>query len=160
MDKRECNFDRLGNEFGKEYCLILRDPVFEGKLKSFDPNLKLCFNKEAKRWGILEWALDHSGWNLIYVFEDDFGNPMPVGDWVFEHLKDMQETNSKLRSNPDLFFKQTYDQYELVRNQKEKEIETLTRDQLIDQSLRIKKGLREINNQPVSDVTAGYRKIH
>ena len=53
MDKRECNFDRFGNEFGKEYCLILRDPVFEGKLKSFDPNLKLYFNKEAKRWGFL-----------------------------------------------------------------------------------------------------------
>lgn len=159
MDRNECRFDRFGNEFGKEYTTILTDPAFEMKLKQFDPNLRLFFNKEVKRWVILEWALDCSGWNVIFIFEDDYKHPMPVGDWVFMHLREMRNTNERLRKNPKQFFLDTYNLSDRQFDQEDRRIDDETRHLLREHRNEFRKGWRALNKMPLADVTAGYRKI-
>lgn len=159
MHNYDCNVDRFGNQFGKDYSLILTDPSFERRLRSFDSNLKLMFDQNKKRWVVLEWAPDGSGWNRILLCEDDFGNPQPVGDWIFGILRDYREQYDLKHKN----FNAWWLGLEYQRNQNEINADSSwaksSREYVKDDMISWKKAYRELNNLPSSDVTAGYRKV-
>lgn len=159
MDKRDCREDRFGNLFEKDYVTILSDPFLERKLKDFDERLKLVYNKEKDRWVILEWALDNSGWNVIYIFEDDFGNKMPPGEYVLMHLKDMRDNNDALRADVDQYFLNLENKVEDLTFKEEAKIGDLHKHLIREHINPIRKAFRSINNKPTADITAGYRKI-
>lgn len=144
---------------GREYTSLLSDPYFEKQLNLFDPNLRLYFNQEVKRWAILEWALDHSGWNVVYVFEDDYGNATPVGEWVFIHLREMRDNNDKLRQNPNAFISDAEYQSNSLFEKEEERLGEEERALIRDHANDFRRAIRAARNLPISDVTAGYRKI-
>lgn len=122
MDQKVTNEDLLGNKFGEEYSLIMTDYSFENRLKAFDSNLKLMFDQRKKRWTILEWARDNSGWRILMTCEDDFGNPMPVGDWVFGHLKWMQDQYTQKLKGSDGFYDDLVAKADEYKVKKDKEL--------------------------------------
>lgn len=152
--------DRLGNKIGETYSTMLVDPYFEKKLKSFLPSLKLMFDQVKKKWVILEWAPDNSGWNIIYTFQDDFGNPMPLGDYVFDHLRDMMNQNEIKLKNPDAYFDNLIYKSEKQKEEIQRKSSEEHKKKLLEDINEWRKSSRELKNQPKSDVTAGYRKIN
>lgn len=107
--------DQLGRRLDQRYSTILTDPSFERRLKAFDKNLRLMFDQHSKRWIILEWAIDHSGWNIIIKAEDSDGNAKPLGDWVFNQLYVYNHRYQDKIRNPAQFFKSLI--YEETRQQ-------------------------------------------
>lgn len=159
MHKTEVKQDRLGQKFGKEYSTILADPYFEARLKSFDPNLKLMFDQHKKKWIVLEWALDNSGWNLILTCEDKEGNPKPVGDWILNKLYVQRHNAEERRRNPQQYFDDLMYKAEYEKNKIEESAHSEQRAKLIDDIISWRKVDNQLNNRPVSDVTAGYPKV-
>lgn len=159
MEKTSVQEDRLGRKFGDTYSLILTEPDFERRLQSFDPNLKLMFDQVSKKWRVLEWAPDNSGWNIILTAEDANGNPKPLGDWVFTRLYVYRHNYEIRHNNPSQFFDDLI--YEADRQ--ENEIETKSSIdhmyQLLDERNEWRRAARELSGRPTSDVTAGYPKI-
>jgi hypothetical protein len=105
MLQENCKTDRIGGEFGKQYSLVVTDPFFERRLKSFDPRLKLMFDQVKRRWTILEWASDNSGWNIILTAEDDVTKePKPLGEWIFNRLYVYRHRHEEKMKDPDIWF--------------------------------------------------------
>lgn len=151
--------DRLGNKIGETYSTMLVDPYFERRLKSFDSNLKLMFDQIKKRWTILEFAPDGSGWNIIYTAEDDFGNAMPLSDYIFDDLKDMRLKYDLRYKNPNAYFDSLIAESERQKQEIEMKSSIEHRAKLLDDINDWRRANRELNNRPKSDVTAGYNKI-
>lgn len=138
---------------------MLVNPYFENKLKAYDPNLKLMFDQIKKKWTILEWAPDNSGWNIIYTAEDDFGNAMPLSDYIFDHLNDMRAKYDLRRKDPNAYFDGLMKEADRQKAEIESKASVQHMAQLIDDINDWRRANRELNNRPTSDVTAGYRKI-
>ena len=152
------NEDQLGRKFGETYSLILTDPTFESRLRSFDPNLKLMFDQIRKKWVILEWALDNSGWNILLTAEDDKKQPKALGEWVFNKLY-VWRHNAELRNkDPHQFFKDAKWNAEWDESKIETQSSIDHQNILKDERHEWRKANRELKNQPVSDATAGYPK--
>lgn len=156
MDVR--NQDRLGRKFGETYSLILTDLNFEKRLKHFDPNLKLMFNKVEKKWVILEWAPDGSGWNILFKCEDDQKKPKGVGEWVFNKLFVMRNNYEYRKSNPDRFFDDLLYYGEKKEEERELKASEEHKSKLLDDRNLWRKAARELRNEAPADVTAGYPK--
>lgn len=151
--------DGMGRQFGKEYSLILTDPDFERKLESFDKNLKLMFDQQAKRWRVLEWAPDNSGWNVIVTAQDDEGNPKPLGQWILNKLY-VYRHNYELRArNPNQYFDDLMYEADKQKNVIDTRSSMDHIHQLIDDRNEWRRANRERKNLPKSDVTAGYPKV-
>ncbi len=146
-----------GEQVAKE-CLIIADPYFEARLKSFDPNLELVFDQSKRRWTILEKALDNSGYNIILRLEDDQGEPKPFGEWVFNKLfvfRARQEEKARVgvvRWLNDFDYQAERQKAEILRKSSQETI-----DKGKDDWTLWKKACAEFTNSPVSDVTAGYQ---
>jgi hypothetical protein len=156
MIQGEATTDALGNQWGKDYSLLLTDPHLENELKLFDPNLKLMFNQIEKQWVILEWALDHSGWNVIHRCPK---NESPNWPAIKNRLFVMR-SNAELRNkNPMEYFENLNRRAEA---QKESMLESAAdndRAHLREDVVQWRKANREMRNQPASDAVAGYPKI-
>ena len=153
-------FDRAGNRIGERYSTILSDPTLEKRLKNFDPNLKLTFDQTQKKWVVLEWACDNSGWNIILTCEHSDGRPKAPGEWMMNRLwVYRQRYIQKKNMGIDAWFeKMRLDAAAHVREEEERfSIENQAR--MRDDVISWKKGARELDNLPISDATAGYRKI-
>lgn len=159
MEQREARSDRLGRPFGEKYSLILQDPHFERRLKAFDPNLKLVFNQVNKRWVILEWAMDNSGWNVLLTAEDDQKNPLPLGEWIFNKLYVWRHNYLEKRKNPDQWWKNLEIEAEQQQLMMDAASSRSNQAILIDEVNEYRRAARELRNEPTSDVTAGYQKI-
>lgn len=151
--------DRIGNELGKTYSTVVVNPYFEKRLKNFDSSLKLLFDQLKKKWVILEWAPDNSGWNIIYTAEDDFGNAMPLGEHVFEHLHDMRRKYALRFQDPNAYFDSLIAESERQKAEIERKSSEAHKTQLLDDVNDWRRANRELKNLPTSDVTAGYNKI-
>lgn len=139
--------------------MILTDPSFERRLKAFDPNLKLLFDQNRRRWRILEWAPDGSGWNLLMSAEDDEGNPKPLGEWIFNKLF-VWRHNAELRNkNPNQFFTDLQSIADRQKMEAETKASINHQHRLLDDINDWRRVSRELKGMPKSDVTAGYRKI-
>lgn len=154
------NADGLGQKFGETYSLILTDPTFERRLKQFDPNLKLMFDQNRKRWCILEWAPDQSGWNLLITAQDDKGEAKPLGEWVFNKLYVWRHNYELRAKNPNQFFDDLMWKADWQKNTIETQISLDHQHLLSQERNEWRKAWKEINNLPKSDVTAGYPKIN
>lgn len=157
MWKESVNEDKLGRKFGERYSTILTDPTFERRLKLFDPSLKLMFDQVKKRWRILEWAPDNSGWNILMTAEEN-GEPRPLGEWVFNTLYVWRHNYNLKRDNPEQYWN------DLMHTQKEQvsQLEAKHSDdgkhRILEERNEWRKAARELKNFPKSDVTAGYPK--
>lgn len=138
---------------------IISDPTFERRLRDFDPRLKLMFDQKEKRWVILEWAYDNSGWNVILKAEDNNGNPRPLGEWVFNKLFVFrQQWLAKADMGVDRWMDSLKQQSEDYKAEKAKKLSETQQDKIKDDINDWRKGARELDNRPTSDVTAGYPK--
>lgn len=151
--------DNLGGEIGRDYSTILTDPTFEKRLQSFDKNLKLMFDQRNKRWRILEWAPDGSGWNLLMTAEDDEGNAKPLGEWVFNKLYVWRHNAEQRNKDPQKFYTQLLTMGDEQRNQIQRQSSLNHQYKLIDERNEWRRAWREWKNLPKSDVTAGFPKI-
>lgn len=151
--------DALGGRPDKDYDLQIVDPNFVNRLKMFDENLKLVFDKRIDKFRILEWAPDGSGWNILLTLEDSEGNPKPMGEWVFNILYVWRKRwEMKMEMGTERFFDQmSYDADNLFEKEKAK-VDDLSDEIMKEESLTFDKASREINNLPTSDATAGYAK--
>lgn len=160
MNKEEIKEDILGNKFGERYNTYLVDPAFERKLKAYDPKLKLMFDQFSKRWAILVWREDNSGWQILMKCEDDFGNPMPLGDAVFEHLNWMRQRYNEKHRNADGFYESLLSQADDYKEKLQKKIAQENQYKIRTDFTQWRKGFDELNNLPKADAIAGYPKIH
>lgn len=166
MNREATKQDFLGNKFGETYSLILTDPTFEKRLKMFHQStgghpddIKLMYDQSRKRWCVLEWAPDNSGWNLLLVCEDKITKePRPVGDWIFNQLfvwrhnfLEKQKDSASYWDNLDYQAKQQRLAIDSAWSREHRGI-------LADERNEWRKAWREINSLPVADVTAGYPK--
>jgi len=152
--------DGAGNLIGKTYSLILQDPFFERKLKSFDPNLRLSFDQVRRKWVVLEAAPDRSGWNIIITCEDDSGNPKAPGEWVLNRLfVYRQRYEAKKQVGVDEWFKRLKAQADANVLNEEEKISDDHRARLREDVVQWRKAAKELDNLPASDATAGYRKV-
>lgn len=152
--------DALGGHFGRDYSLILTDPTFESRLKSFDPNLKLMFDQRIKKWRILELAPDNSGWNIILTCENpETKEAVGLGDWVFMTLRAYQESYELRRKNPNNFFNGLISEAAAQAAQIEAKGSEEHKYKLLDERNEWRRAARELRNLPKSDVTAGYPKF-
>lgn len=159
LDKETTRQDILGNKFGERYSLILTDPAFERKLHAYDPNLKLMFDQFTKRWVILVWREDNSGWQILMKCEDDFGNPMPVGDHIFNHLNWMRKRWEEAHPDGDRFYEKLLSQADENREKLERKISEENQYKIRHDINQWRKGFLELQNLPKSDAIAGYPKI-
>ncbi len=157
MDKQSCDQDILGNKFGEHYSLVLTDHCFENALKAFDPNLKLMFDQVTKRWTVLVWREDNSGWQILMRCEDDFGNPMPLGEHIFEHLKWMRDQYEVKANNPDGFFDNLMNQADDYKRQKEKELSEEAQYRIRHDINSWRRALAEATKGNGADATAGFQ---
>ena len=159
MDKKTSNQDCLGNKFGDKYSLIITDPTFERRLKMYDPDLKLMFDQFTKRWVILAWREDNTGWQIILRCEDDFGNPMPLGEHVFFQLNWLRENNDQKLKNPDRWYDGLLAEGDAYAKKQDDLMAKENQYRIITDYAQWDKGFRELRNEPVSDAIAGYPKI-
>lgn len=139
---------------------MICDPSFERRLKDFDPRLKLMFDQATQRWVILEWAYDNSGWNIILKAEDKEGYPKPLGEWVFNKLFAYRQAYELKRSlGPDKWLTKLAQEAEDQRNEEEDKNAKEREYKILDDINEWRRGAREFDNRPASDVTAGYQKI-
>jgi len=160
MNKETTQEDITGAKFGERYSLILTDPTFERRLHAYDPNLKLMFDQFSKRWAILVWREDNTGWQILMKCEDDFGNPMPLDDHIFEHLNWMRKQyDEKHRMGGDRFYdhllSQADDQQEKMRQAQSEENQYRIRTDIN----QWRKGFNELQGLPRNDAIAGYPKV-
>lgn len=153
------NEDRLGGKFGETYSLILTDPTFETRLKQFDPALKLMFDQIKKRWVVLEWAPDNSGWNIILKAEEN-GQPRALGEWVFKELHEMRRKYDEKHGNPDQFWRDLIWKADWQKDMIDTKVSIDHQHLLSEERNEWRRAWRELNNLPTSDVTAGYPRIH
>lgn len=134
--------------------------MFERRLKQFDPRLKLMFDQQSKRWVILEQSYDNSGWNCILKAEDKNGNEKPLGEWVFNVLYVKRHNwEEKQRMGASRWLEEL--KYK-ANKFKEKERSSISDDHqamLRDDVMQWRKASKELQGLPVSDATAGYRKV-
>lgn len=158
MDRASTNEDILGNKFGEVYR-IMTDHTFERRLEQYDPNLKLMFDQRSKRWKILEWSRDNSGWRILMTLEDDFKNPASPGDWVFFHLHDMRKKYEEHARRGDNWIVDRMNECDDYREKKQQKLSEETQYKIKNDIIFWKKAAAEFLNEPKSDVTAGYPKI-
>lgn len=150
--------DTYGQQTDEIYTII-SDPTFERRLKQFDPRLKLMFDQQAKRWVILEWAYDNSGWNIILKAEDREGKPMPLGDWVFNKLFVFrQQWLAKAEKGVDRWLEDMKEECEDIKAEQARKASENQQNKILDDINDWRRGARELDNRPKSDVTAGYPK--
>lgn len=159
MDKETTKEDILGNKFGERYSLIMTDPTFERRLKAYDPNLKLMFDQFTKRWAILVWREDNTGWQVLMKCEDDFGNPMPLGDEVFVQLNWMRKQYDEKYKNCNSFYEKLLTQADEYKEKQERKMSEENQYRIRTDWVQWRKGFDRLKNLPSSDATAGYRKI-
>jgi len=159
MEMNSCKVDALGNEIGRDYSLILTDPYFEKRLKRFDPHLKLTFDQNKKRWMILEYVPAYGNFNILMTAEDEVTKkPIALGDWVFNKLFVWRHNALEKQKN----FSAWWDKIRYEEEQQRMAIDMAwSREHqgiLADERISWRKAFRELNNLPISDVTAGYPK--
>lgn len=153
--------DTYGRPACREYTFgkILLDHSFERRLKLFDPSLKLVYDNSRQRWTVLEWALDNSGWNVLITAEDDEGNEKPLGEWVFNKLwvwrKRAEERNKK---GVDYWLRELRDARNELETKTFEEHSKEAQYKICNNINRFRKAIKKMNNEPASDVTAGYPK--
>lgn len=157
MEKESTNQDILGNQFGNEYSLIITDFTFEKRLKAYDPNLRLMFDQRLKKWVILEWARDNSGWRILMKCEDDFGTPAAPGEWIFSHLNYMKEKYEKRTKDPNSFIQNMMNQAEDYKEKKQKELSAEAQYQIRHDIILWRKAFAKHQKLPSSDATAGFQ---
>lgn len=156
----ENGLDTFGNNVRERYSLLLTEPYFEQRLKAFDPNLRLTFDQIKKRWTILEKAYDRPGFNVLIVAEDAEGNPKPLGDWVFNKLFVWRKKwEEKARMGADRYWENLVAQSVQQQTEIEDKISEDHQAMLREDITQWKKCSKELQGLPVSDATAGYRKI-
>lgn len=149
--------DTYGRKTDEIYTVIA-DPTFERRLKEFDSNLKLMFDQESKRWVILEWAYDNSGWNIILKCEDKEGNPKPLGDWVFNKLFVFRQAwIAKMDKGPDKWLDDLVAECKDIKQEQEQKSAVARQDAILDDITEWKKAAREFDGGCANDVTAGYQ---
>ncbi len=154
------NLDTLGRKVEQTYSRIITDPTFENRLRAFDPKLKLMFDQGTKKWTILEWAYDNSGWNIILVAEDSKGEAKPLGEWVFNKLYVWRKKwEEKAQVGADKFLDNLIVEAAVQKEQMRQAASDDHQAMLKDDIIQWRKVSKELNNQPVNDATAGYRKI-
>jgi hypothetical protein len=150
--------DTYGRQVDEVYAII-SDPTFERRLKDFDPRLKLMFDQESKRWMILEWAYDNSGWNIILKAEDRDGKPKALGDWVFNKLfVYRQNWLTKAEKGADRWLEDMAEECRNIKAEKERKVSEVGQEKILDDINEWRRGARELDGRPTSDVTAGYPK--
>jgi hypothetical protein len=150
--------DTYGQQVDQVYAIIT-DPTFERRLKLFDPRLKLMFDQKDRRWVILEWAYDNSGWNVILKAEDKEGNPMPLGDWVFNKLFVFrQQYLDKREKGVAKWLGDLKDECDTYKAEQARKSSDNRQHKILDDINDWRRGARELDNLPKSDVTAGYPK--
>jgi hypothetical protein len=141
-----------------EFYTIMSDPTFERRLKDFDSRLKLMYDQQSKRWVILEWAYDDSGWNIILKCEDRDGNPKPLGDWVFNKLFVFRQAwIEKMEKGPEKWLSDMEAQAEEIKKEQEQKLSVKNQEMILDDITEWKKAAREFDGGCPSDVTAGYQ---
>ena len=138
---------------------IIKDQKFEARLKDFDSNLFYRFSVVKERWCILEHPLDKIGRpKVVLVCEDEnTGDPLPLGDWIFTRLLEMRQNALRRNKNVNQFF---LDECEACDRQKARIQEDIREELEYFQKHEIKEWRKisnELENKPVSDVTAGYQ---
>lgn len=159
LPKHRFMINTYGQEINSAYR-ILTDPLFERRLKSFDPRLKLMFDQSTERWVILEEAYDNTGWNCIIKCENPDKTPRPLGDWVFAKLhakRQMYELKRRMGSDSwmDSLISEAKSQKQKIEDKNSQDHQLMIKDDLI----QWRKASKEIQNQPASDAVAGYRKV-
>jgi len=150
--------DTMGQRVDEIYT-IMTDPTFERRLKAFDPRLKLMFDQASKRWVILEWAYDNSGWNIILKCEDSEGKPKPLGDWVFNKLYAYRQNwITMAEGGVDNWLNSLSSQADEYKRKKDEEASSKHIDMILDEINEWRRAARELDGLPKSDVTAGYPK--
>lgn len=167
---RQIGIDQQGNLISVDYSnkdnlstlnyRFLLDSTFEKRLKAFDPTLELLFNQANKRWQVMRRHEDNNmKWSIILVLEDQDGTPLHVGDWVFKALRiKRKKAEEALTKGVDWLIN---DKKAQIKKQKEEIQQKTSRDNIdrtkdnFNQFLRM---IADLENRPVSDVTAGYPK--
>lgn len=154
------SIDTYGQRIEENYSVILTDPSFERRLQAFDPNLRLMFDQARKRWIVMEWALDNSGWNCLIIAEDSKGDPKPLGEWVFSKLF-VKRHNYELKKQlgADGYFNnllaQAHEQQEQMAASASDDNQAMIREDIT----QWRKAAKEIEKGVAADATAGYRKF-
>ncbi len=144
----------------RECSTLLTDPTFEKRLKNFDPRLKLIFDQLKKRWVIVEWALDNSGWNVILTAQHEDGTPKPLGEWVFNCLWVYRQRHEKKQNmGLDNWLHSMRDEADAQRTAIEESVSDDHKAMLREDVTQWRKVSKELDNMPPSDATAGYPKI-
>lgn len=150
--------DQTGKELHKDYSIII-DPSFERRLKMFDPELKLVFDQVTRKWVIMLWSGNRYNWYKLMTLEDNEGNPKPPGDWVLNKLYVWRQRALQRQKNPDKFLDDLLYQQEQMKKEMQRSVSEETQYQLKHDVNKWRKAMREMDNRPISDVTAGYAKI-
>jgi len=117
------------------------------------------FDQKDRRWVILEWAYDNSGWNVILKAEDKEGNPMPLGDWVFNKLFVFrQQYLDKREKGVAKWLGDLKDECDTYKAEQARKSSDNRQHKILDDINDWRRGARELDNLPKSDVTAGYPK--
>lgn len=141
-----------------EFYSIITDPTFEKRLQAFDPRLKLMFDQQSKRWVVLEWAYDDSGWNIILKCEDREGNPKPLGEWVFNKLFVFRKQwEAKMEKGPDKWLDDMVAECTEIQKEQERKASEKHQDMILDDITEWRKAAREFDGGCANDVTAGYQ---
>lgn len=156
----DATLDTFGNRVQERYNVILTEPYFESRLRAFDRNLKLCFDQVRKRWTVLEKAYDRPGYNVLIVAEDEQGNPKPLGEWVFNKLWVCRKRwEEKSQMGADAWFRKLILQADCEVKEIEQKGSEDSQAMLREDITQWRKCSKELQNLPVADAKAGYRKI-
>ena len=142
----------------QHFHIILTDESFERRLRSaFGNHLSIVFDKMRERWVVLEEALDNPAEvNLLLVAEDDFGNPRPLGEWVFHTLRTWQDRADRRRAN--------FNQHILLMDNEEEAQQRLIQQQVDETGEYFHRHnhrewnriFESLNNNPVSHYVQGH----
>lgn len=122
---------------------------FQRRLQSFDPDLLVVwhqspFVKQAGRWKIERCVRHHAGFDLsgrplhthicerVYILmcQDEEGTPKPLGEWIFEKLREMRSNWEALGGDTERGVKNALAASDDVEQEREQKRELDTQDVL------------------------------
>lgn len=141
---------------------LLVNHDFEDRLKAFDPFLSLHFCQIRKRWCVVEAARDGCGdAKLLIVAQNDVTKEaIPLGEWVFEALRAMnQNWQEAANVGAGIWYDRMVDSNQKAQEKLERQISDESCHRLMETRTLWRKAARELRNEPTSDVTAGYPRV-
>lgn len=139
--------------YGKSLRPEYASKYFKQRMFEYDPYLFISFHKAKNKKAIFRYNGKTELPDFIMEIPQD-----PSWDKVKEKLDEFRRNADEIKRNPDAFHDKLMAKKDSHDEKLKKKVSDDTKNLLKDNLLLFRKASRELKNEPVSDVTAGFPK--